>query len=115
MKEENQRIGKFTLPIFKLATMPAAQFREIMGMCVILRAESRHWDGSVEYEALSPYFDIVPEGVIPPTYEWTNQYGKWTAHRTDMFYQSDVDKMIQKAVKAVPAKVIIKQRGRGWH
>lgn len=115
MKEEDRtRAGKFVLSRLTLVNAPAEDLRQIMGRCVIVRAESRYSDGSIEYDAYSPYFDIVPEATTTPTYEWVFGAGGWTPRRTDTYSINDVRKMIGDAVKAVPTRVIIKQMGRGW-
>ena len=67
MKET--QIGKFKLRKEWLKDQPYL-VREIMGRCIIVRAELMYYDYSVHYEAISAEFDDVPQGSLLPEYEW---------------------------------------------
>ena len=110
----NDRYGRFSIPteLFKRAPSDVMQ---IFGKCIVIRAESSYMRHAIDYEAMSPHFDIVAEGEITPEYEWVfSSGGKWEARRLDRYTTDQVKAMIDKAVRSVPKQVIIKERRRGW-
>lgn len=63
------RAGTFRLPQSLINDHPKIAM-EIMAKCIVYRAESLYYERHVEYGALSREFEPVPEGEVPPEYEW---------------------------------------------
>jgi hypothetical protein len=61
------RRGIFIITRYAIDNFPNT-IMEIMGKCIIVRAEYFMLTDFVKYEALSPHFDVVPEGLQPPKY-----------------------------------------------
>ncbi|KKK81949.1 hypothetical protein LCGC14_2808290 [marine sediment metagenome] len=89
-KDLQRRLGKFSMTRDVIIDSPALA-RKVLQGCIVVRAEHL-WDGDIiEYIAIHPRFDPVPEGSIAPTYvisitvpgnilSWTKAKGiKWTS------------------------------------
>lgn len=63
------RIGKFALTRPFLDDVEDEMLFKLFSEVIVLRAEDRMWDNVVEYYAVSPYFEVVEEGCIYPTYQ----------------------------------------------
>ena len=65
---KSRRIGRFVLNRnFIEANKELA--REIMGRCIVVRCEMVYYSDALEYIALSPDFDEIPEHSIAPEYQ----------------------------------------------
>ena len=64
----NKRIGRFVLSLQLTEQYPATA-RAIMGRCIVVRCEMMYVHDTLEYIALSPDFDEVPNGNIVPEYD----------------------------------------------
>lgn len=71
----DRRIGTFHIDVIFPDNDPA-MVRNIMGQCIILRAESRMEYHAIEYTAICPQFDLLPDGYLPPRYEWVSTLEK---------------------------------------
>lgn len=60
------RKGRFSLAYSP--AMPIKSLVAVMGMCFVLRAEYKAIEGLIEYDAISPLFDVVEYGCRIPTY-----------------------------------------------
>ena len=63
----SRRIGSFSIPR-KLIERDPVSVRSVMASCVIIRAELMWQHDAVEYTALSPCFDEVPDECVPIDY-----------------------------------------------
>ena len=63
-----RRYGCFKIAWFHIEDNPKL-VREIMGQCIILRAEALYATREIEYIAESDWFDRIEEGFIAPMYE----------------------------------------------
>lgn len=63
-----RRVGKFTINRNMIETHPDL-VKKLMGMVIVLRAESDYYTDSIEYFAISDHFRTVEEGCIPLKYE----------------------------------------------
>lgn len=61
--------GYFKIPMSNLETKPEI-VRQIMGRCLIVRAETLLICDAVEYHAYSPDFRELSEGEQVPEYRW---------------------------------------------
>ena len=64
----NRRIGRFAMSRVLVERDPETA-RAVMGKCVVVRCEMMYAHDTLEYMALSPEFDEVPEGMISPEYD----------------------------------------------
>ncbi len=64
----NRRIGRFAMSR-QLVERDEEIARAVMGRCVVVRCEMMYMDNTLEYVAISPDFDVVPEGTVVPEYE----------------------------------------------
>ena len=64
----NQRIGRFAMSRQLLERDPETS-RAVMGRCIVVRCEMMYAHDTLEYMALSPDFDEVPQGAIVPEYK----------------------------------------------
>lgn len=114
MNDLYKRLGKFSISTELLEQNPEAVMK-IMGRCIILKAESLDYKRMYEYYAYSPHFDIITEGECAPEYGWQLTVGgELSAHRSYTYSYSDVRRIVEDALKKVPTKVIIREKGRGW-
>jgi hypothetical protein len=65
----DRRLGIFSI------SMPCIDItrdavRQVMGACIIVRAECLYAEDRILYTAISPHFDLLPEGEMIPQYEW---------------------------------------------
>lgn len=63
-----RRIGVFTMSR-QLVERDQETARAVMGRCIVVRCEMMYSRDALEYMALSPDFDEVPEGMIVPQYD----------------------------------------------
>ena len=63
----NRRLGTFKIDIRIIDTQPKV-VKQIMGECIIVRAEMRYETNSIHYTAISDWFDEIPEGSMPMNY-----------------------------------------------
>jgi len=68
MKE--RRLGRFSYPAELLEDHPPQELIDVMGKCVIVRAEHMYDTNQIEIVAYSAQFDIIPEGCVIPRYQW---------------------------------------------
>ena len=68
MEELKQRRGMFKITRQLLEECDTQKMLELFGNFIILRAEHMFIDDSIEYQAYSPLFDILPEGAVTPWY-----------------------------------------------
>lgn len=66
-KDIHRRIGKFEISQAFLMDNPKDVIRSMEGVLVV-RCEMMWMRRVFEYHAISPHFDVTPEGEIPPTY-----------------------------------------------
>jgi hypothetical protein len=64
---ENRRVGRFEISRKLIEDRPDI-IRTIMGRCIVIRCETIYYTDAIEYTALSPDFDEVPEGRTIPRY-----------------------------------------------
>jgi hypothetical protein len=64
----NKRIGRFAISR-QLAERDPETARAVMGRCIVVRCEMMYAHDTLEYMALSPDFDEVPQGQIVPEYD----------------------------------------------
>lgn len=64
----DKRIGRFAMSRQIVERDPKTA-RAIMGRCIVVRCEMMYAHDTLEYVALSPDFDEVPNGVITPEYD----------------------------------------------
>jgi hypothetical protein len=64
----DKRIGRFALRL-ELVERDQETARAIMGRCIVVRCEMMYQHDTLEYIALSPDFDEVPQGMITPEYD----------------------------------------------
>lgn len=63
-----KRIGRFVMSRELVERNPETA-RAIMGRCIVVRCEMMYHIDTLEYVALSPDFDELPQGMIVPEYE----------------------------------------------
>lgn len=61
------RYGKFSIDK-KVIDSSDDLVMQIMGMCVILRAEFNYYKKAIDYIALSPHFEPIEMGTLIPEY-----------------------------------------------
>lgn len=114
MNDLFKRLGKFSI-IKELVESNPQAVMQIMSKCIIVKADCLDYMRAYEYYAYSPYFDIVSEGECAPNYTWTlTLEGNISAQRSDFYSYKDVKSIVAEALKNVPTKVIIREKGRGW-
>ena len=64
----DKRIGRFAMSR-QLAERDQETARAVMGRCLIVRCEMMYAHDTLEYVAISPDFDEVPDGMIAPAYD----------------------------------------------
>jgi hypothetical protein len=64
---ENRRVGRFEISRKLIEDRPDI-VRSIMGRCIVIRCETIYYTDAIEYTALSPDFNEVPEGRTIPRY-----------------------------------------------
>ena len=64
-----RRLGKFIINRELVEEYPK-HVQQIMGMCVIYRAEYLMYREAIEYIAISDLFDVLPVGYEAPVYTW---------------------------------------------
>ncbi|MBK6322361.1 hypothetical protein [Candidatus Aalborgicola defluviihabitans] len=64
----NRRIGRFAMSR-QLVERDPETARAVMGRVIVVRCEMMYMYNTLEYMALSPDFDEVPEGMIAPEYD----------------------------------------------
>lgn len=64
----DRRIGRFAIRR-ELVERDPETARAIMGRCIVVRCEMMYSHDTLEYMALSPDFDEVPQGAIAPEYD----------------------------------------------
>ena len=64
----NKRIGRFAMSR-QLVEQDSEIARAVMGRCIVVRCEMMYWHDTLEYMALSPDFDEVPQGTVTPEYD----------------------------------------------
>lgn len=64
----DKRIGRFAMSR-ELVERDPETARAVMGRCIVVRCEMMYTHDSLEYMAISPDFDEVPEGTIAPEYD----------------------------------------------
>lgn len=64
----DRRIGRFAMSR-QLVERDPETARSIMGRCIVVRCEMMYASKTLEYVALSPEFDEVPQGEITPGYD----------------------------------------------
>ncbi len=62
-----RRIGRFALAE-KLVSIQPEWAMTILAECVVVRCEFRYDTMIFDYVAISPHFEEVPEGCLPPLY-----------------------------------------------
>lgn len=63
------RIGKFSIDVRMIEREPKVCM-QVMGMCIVIRAEDMSFvRKTIEYTAISDWFDEVPDGNIIPEYD----------------------------------------------
>lgn len=77
-----RKAGKFSIPIGMLDTLPDL-VKEIMGHCVIFRAEMLYLYNSIEYFAYSDLFNTIEIGEVPPTYRIITENNKFKGFELD--------------------------------
>lgn len=65
----DHRLGRFTLTRACIDQDRDAA-RLVMSACIVVRAEMRWAEDAIDYTAISPHFEAVPEGNVIPIYEW---------------------------------------------
>jgi hypothetical protein len=68
-KETWRRIGKFSVCDSERTTDRLYTLFGMMQNFVVLRADYDFSSQSIEYTAISPFFDVLPEGQRAPRYE----------------------------------------------
>lgn len=68
------RRGAFKLDRDILSTQPHMAAR-ILNACIVLRAEMMLAYDSIEYHALSPFFDVIEKGQLLPEYHFEIEVG----------------------------------------
>ena len=63
------RVGSFSIPFQKVETFDTTAKR-IMGLCIVVRAESNYIRGEIDYIAISEHFRSLKEGEVTPAYIW---------------------------------------------
>ena len=64
----DRRIGRFAMSA-QLVKRDPETARAVMGRCIVVRCEMMFEHDTLEYIALSPDFDEVPQGNIAPEYD----------------------------------------------
>lgn len=64
----DKRIGRFAMSR-QLVERDPDTARAVMGRCIVVRCEMMYAPSTLEYMALSPDFDEVPQGMIVPEYD----------------------------------------------
>ena len=64
----NKRIGRFAMSR-ELVERDPETARAVMGRCIVVRCEMMYHMDALEYVALSPDFDELPQGMIAPEYD----------------------------------------------
>jgi len=62
------RAGKFRLPLTFVRLQPLAAMR-VLRHFLIFKCEYLVYESVFEYSAYSPFFEVVPEGCVVPTYD----------------------------------------------
>ena len=65
-----ERCGKFFIGAHMIRKYPDL-VKKIMGECIIVKAEMSYIRHGIEYEAISDWFDFVPQGEYAPEYTIT--------------------------------------------
>ena len=65
-----RRLGKFVLDRETIECYPK-HVKQIMGMCVIYKAEFLYHMDAISYIGVSDHFDMLPPGYEAPMYRWT--------------------------------------------
>lgn len=66
-KIKPKRLGRFSVSMDLIEENPEV-CRDLMGKCIIVRAEAMYHVGRIDYVALSPDFNEVQEGEYIPEY-----------------------------------------------
>jgi hypothetical protein len=66
---ETRKFGKFSISEELIDSDPDF-VHNVMGQCIILRAENKYIERHVVYEAYCPHFDSINLGEVIPEYEW---------------------------------------------
>ena len=64
----DKRIGRFAMRR-EIVEQDPETARAIMARCIVVRCEMMYAHDTLEYVALSPDFDEVPQGAIVPEYD----------------------------------------------
>jgi hypothetical protein len=74
-----RRLGKFEISIRMIrdTTMLNPVVFNLMGKVIIVRAEDMFVKQAIEYMAISPEFDEVPDGCEIPWYDYIQCDGTW--------------------------------------
>lgn len=67
--KEDRRFGRFKLKIEMIEQKPEVAL-EILGRCIIFRAEQLYYDEAISYMAWSEMFDKVPDYEQAPKYDF---------------------------------------------
>lgn len=65
---KDRRIGKFYIDWYSIDERPE-HCRAVLRDCIVLRAESMHHRGAIEYHAINPAFDVCEIGDVLPEYD----------------------------------------------
>lgn len=70
MEKILRRGGRFKLPVDLIESEPEAVMKFMSGL-IVVRAEMMFEQKMIEYTALSPQFELLPEGSEYPLYDGT--------------------------------------------
>ncbi|WP_266032534.1 hypothetical protein [Brucella intermedia] len=68
MHFQEHRVGQFQIEAEVIRDHPEIVMK-VMAEVIVVRAEHHLINDRVEYDAWSPHFDIVPEGMVAPSYD----------------------------------------------
>ena len=66
---KNRRLGKFFISLKVIDQYPI-ELKRLFYNVLIIRAETLYWNNTIEYTAISQYFDEIAEGCEPPIYKF---------------------------------------------
>lgn len=68
---QDRRIGRFSATE---AVVNKPEFRVLMACCSVIKAEFNYATRTFEYYAISPHFDELEAGAMPPVYRWIAEH-----------------------------------------
>ncbi len=94
------RYGNFSITIDLIENNPDI-IRQVMGECIILRAEHIYATRAIEYQAWSPKFELLDE--VEPIPEYIIKVTTTSINREVIFSRRSDNELSKTSIKAGPA------------